>query len=76
MVDFQTYRQLHGDGDAFKREYKSIGDSKLVRIGSSVVDADDPPPIPEIYAFPDQMVAYNLRTKSWGKSRCVMKAIW
>lgn len=62
VVDFQTYIQLHSTDYAFKREYKSIEYVKVVRMGPHVMDASDPPPGPELYAFPAQLVAYNLRS--------------
>ncbi|KAJ4985860.1 AAA family ATPase [Stagonosporopsis vannaccii] len=65
MVDFQTYMQLHSTEYAFKREYKSIEDSNLVRMDPSVMEANNPPPGPEVYAFPAELVAYNLRSKNW-----------
>lgn len=70
MVDFQTYRQLHSTDYAFKREYKSIEDATVVRMDPSMMEANNPPPSPDIYAFPDKLVAYNLRSKNWGKYIC------
>ncbi|KAF2802194.1 P-loop containing nucleoside triphosphate hydrolase protein [Mytilinidion resinicola] len=29
------------------------------------MEADEPPPSPEIYAFPDTIIGYNLRSKKW-----------
>jgi hypothetical protein len=66
MVDFHTYRQLHSNTMAFKREYRSIEDSQVTRMDPAVMDAHVPPPGPEIYAFPDTISAYNLRSKKWG----------
>lgn len=66
MVDFYTYRQLHSDSIAFKREYCSIDDPEVKRMDPSVMEADEPPQSPEIYAFPDTIIGYNLRSKKWG----------
>jgi hypothetical protein len=68
MVDFHTYKQLHSSEASFKREYSSINDTQLARIDSSILEADTPPPDPEIYAFPATIPAFNLHSKKWGKS--------
>ncbi|KAJ8112586.1 hypothetical protein OPT61_g5071 [Boeremia exigua] len=65
MVDFRTYKQLHSDTFAFKREYQSIDDSELTRMDPAVLESDEPPSSPEIYVFPDKIPAYNLRSKKW-----------
>lgn len=66
MVDFHTYTQLHSNTYAFKNEYKSIEDAQVTRMDNIAMEADEPPPSPEIYAFPDTIPAYNLRSKKWG----------
>jgi hypothetical protein len=67
MVDFHTYKQLHSSDASFKREYSSINNSQLSRIDSNIMEADEPPPDPEIYAFPSTIPAFNLHSKKWGK---------
>ena len=32
-----------------------------------VMEADNPPPSPELYVFPDSINGYNLRSKRWGR---------
>jgi hypothetical protein len=70
MVDFNTYTQLHSDSAAFKRKYPHGNDPVTQRMDLSVMEADDPPPSPEIYAFPNTIVGYNLRSKKWGVYIC------
>jgi hypothetical protein len=67
MVDFHTYKQLHSSEASFKREYSSINNKNLSRIDSSVMESDEPPPDPEIYAFPATIPAFNLHSKKWGE---------
>jgi SpoVK/Ycf46/Vps4 family AAA+-type ATPase len=65
MVDFHTYRQLHSDSFAFKREYTAIDNPNVRRMDPSVMEAEEAPPSPQIYAFPTTIVGYNLRSKKW-----------
>jgi hypothetical protein len=66
MVDFKTYAQLHSDSGAFKRRYEFINDPMIERMDPSMVEADEPPPKPDIYVFPNTIVGFNLRSKKWG----------
>ncbi|KAG5797173.1 hypothetical protein H9Q69_003782 [Fusarium xylarioides] len=65
MVDFATYEELHSDTPSFKRSYPMIDDPDCERMVSHSMDSDDPPSAPEIYIFPNSIVAYNLRSKKW-----------
>jgi hypothetical protein len=68
MVDFQTYRQLHSDTFAFKREYDDhTRDPSTSKMDTITMESDDPPTSPEIYVFPRNIIGYNLRSKKWGK---------
>jgi hypothetical protein len=76
MVDFHAYKQLHSSDASFKREYNSINDPQLLRIDLSVMESDEPPPGPEIYAFPANIPAFNLNSKRWGKSAMIQVCLW
>nr|RBQ95649.1 hypothetical protein FVER53263_12415 [Fusarium verticillioides] len=65
MVDFATYEELHSDTPSFKRSYPMIDDPDCERMVSHSMDSDNPPSAPEIYIFPNSIVAYNLRSKKW-----------
>ncbi|KAF5568819.1 aaa family atpase [Fusarium phyllophilum] len=65
MVDFATYEELHSDTPSFKRSYSMIDDPDCERMVSHSMDSDDPPSAPEIYIFPNSIVAYDLRSKKW-----------
>lgn len=69
MTDFDTYAQIHSDEFAFKRTYPYIDDPDCDRMDSQVLEANDPPAAPDIYVFPNSIVAYNLRNKKWSKCR-------
>jgi hypothetical protein len=73
MVDFNTYKQLHSNSGAFKRNYSSTNDTKLKRMDPIVMDADDNPRSPEIYVFPETIIGYNLRSKKWGMCSTFIK---
>lgn len=66
MVDLHTYRQLHPDPSGSKKSHRSKNDYGVIRMDASVMDADEPPPSPEIYVLPEIINGYNLRTKKWG----------
>lgn len=67
MIDFHTYEQLHSDSNSFKKSYPTIDDPKIKHMSPEVVAFDSPPPIPDLYVFPNTIPAYNLRSKKWGK---------
>jgi hypothetical protein len=67
MVDFHTYKQLHSDSAAFRREYESIDNPNVKRMDLSIMEAEGPPPYPDLYAFPRTLTGYNLRSKKWGR---------
>lgn len=71
MVNLQTYRQLHSDELAFRRTYDAINKRDIKRMESTLMEGEDPPPDPQIYAFPSSIIGYNLHSKKWGTySRC------
>ena len=67
MTDFDTYAQLHSDVYTFKRTYQFIDDPDCDRMDSQTMEGDDPPDAPDIYVFPNSIVAYNLRSKKWSE---------
>jgi len=67
MVDFHTYQQLHYTSSNFKYTYPHIDDEKCERMSADVMASDEPPPVPEIYIFPNTIPGYDLRSKKWGE---------
>ncbi|KAM0542207.1 hypothetical protein ACHAPJ_012899 [Fusarium lateritium] len=65
MVDFVTYEELHSDTTNFKFSYPKIDDPDCDRMDIERMESDDPPSAPEIYIFPNTIVAYNLGSKKW-----------
>ncbi|KAJ9605958.1 hypothetical protein H2200_009807 [Cladophialophora chaetospira] len=65
MVDFNTYRQLHSGTYAFREVYGEIDNDDVTRMDLSIMESDEPPPSPDIYAFPATIIGFNLRTKKW-----------
>lgn len=64
MIDFDTYRQLHLDRPSLQRLNP---EDEREYLSQQRMDDDSPPPEPEIFAFPETIVAYNLHKKKWGK---------
>lgn len=67
MIDFHTYEQLHSDSNSFKKSYPTIDDPNVKRMDAEVMASDSPPPVPDLYVFPNTVPAYNLRSKKWGE---------
>jgi len=65
MVDFHTYKQLHGNSLAFKTQYDDEDIIGVKRMSESVMEAEEPPPAPGLYVLPETIIGYNLRTKKW-----------
>ncbi|KAJ4347313.1 uncharacterized protein N0V89_011253 [Didymosphaeria variabile] len=65
MVDFGTYRELHSKSTSFNDQYPLMNDSSTRRMSARIMEADHPPQGAELYAFPANIVGYNLRSKKW-----------
>ncbi|KAI1125818.1 AAA family ATPase [Nemania abortiva] len=76
MVDFETYKQLHSDSENYQKMYPDgdadsdadINNPASKYMGPTEMGANDPPPAPQIYAFPNTIPGYNMRSKKWGKT--------
>lgn len=71
MVDFGTYKLLHSETFNFEISYPEIDNPDCERFDSQIFENDDPPKPPEIYAFPNSVMAYNIRKKAWSKYQSV-----
>ncbi|KAK4159055.1 hypothetical protein QBC43DRAFT_327956 [Cladorrhinum sp. PSN259] len=82
MVDIETYRKLHPDSNS----QKGAVESQFVEpyyherqdVSAEFMVSDDPPPEPDIFAFPNSMTAYNLQRKKWETIQvdCIRDVSW
>lgn len=67
MIDFNTYKELHSNSPKFVTTHSRATDPGRKEIDASAMLCDTPPSGPEIFAFPNTLIGYNLRQKKWRK---------
>lgn len=70
MVDFGTYKEIHGDSATYRRSYglDTLDDTpESEQMKPKEMKTDTPPSTPEIFVFPNMIPAYNMRSKKCSK---------